>query len=142
MYRGGSSACCSAAWGVQEWWWWGWWGLPLPALTAKMHCICLVQMSRLPSPNTGVTGVWHLRCILLHSYPKLPLCCSPRELDGGRAQEKSKVSAARYEVTGSRPIRRREILGRPMGGPGLPAERPDVKRRGRRSSTGSPVVPQ
>ena len=46
-------------------------GLPLPALTAKMHCICLVQMSRLPSPNTGVTGVWHLLYhILLHVLPQ------------------------------------------------------------------------
>ena len=116
-------------------------GLPLPALTAKMHCICLIQMPACRRQTPGDRCFWHF-CRILLPCPKLSLCCSPRDLDGGRAQEKSKVSAARYEVTGSRPIRREEILGRPMGGPGLPAERPDVKRRGRRSSTGSPVVPQ
>ena len=50
--------------------------------------------------------------------------------------------AARYQVTSDRPIRCLETLGRPMGGPGLRAERPDVKPRGRRSRTVSPVVPQ
>ena len=118
------------------------------AAAASSHRKNALHLSR-PDVPPAVAKHRGDRCLAfaLHSptcptCPKLPPCCSPRELDGGRAQEKSKVSAARYEVTGSRPIRRREILGRPMGGPGLPAERPDVKRRGRRSSTGSPVVPQ
>ena len=132
-----SATCSSAAWGVES----SGGGRGGPA--ARSHRKNALHLSR-PGPalpprrhtHYQVTGVWHLSCSLLPKLPQASLC-SPRELDGGRAQE-SKVSARYVQVTASRPIRGQEILGGPMGLPGLP----DVKPRGRRSSTGSPVVPQ
>ena len=99
---------------------------------SPQKCICLIQMPCLVGTHQA-TGVWHLSCILAPSVSLLTQ-------RAGRRQ--SRRVAARYQVTDSRPIRHEESFAGPMGRPGLPTERPDVKPRGRRSTTGSPVVPQ
>ena len=107
---------------------------------SPQKCICLLgQMLRCKVLQPGDRCPALSGCRL--SRPKR-LPAHPETWTEADVRRQSTQVAARYQVTSDRPIRCLETLGRPMGGPGLRAERPDVKPRGRRSRTVSPVVPQ
>ena len=107
---------------------------------SPQKCICLLgQMLRCKVLQPGDRCPALSGCRL--SRPKR-LPAHPETWTEADVRRQSTQVAARYQVTSDRPIRCLETLGRPMRGPGLRAERPDVKPRGRRSRTVSPVVPQ
>ena len=92
---------------------------------SPQKCICLLgQMLRCKVLQPGDRCPALSGCRL--SRPKR-LPAHPETWTEADVRRQSTQVAARYQVTSDRPIRCLETLGRPMGGPGLRAERPDVK---------------